>query len=105
MKSQFLTSLILGVLFGISIACIDTRPHWDDAGISVLMILFSAFICGILSNRRTWLIALAVGVWIPLFNILSAGNFGSLLVLIPAFIGAYTGYFARKVFIPPTKSQ
>lgn len=104
MKPLFLTSLVIAILLGISIAYIDTRPHWDDAGISVLMILIAAFISGLLSPQRTWLIALAVGVWIPLFNIISNHNFGSLIALIPAFIGAYAGYFAKNIFIRPTKS-
>jgi hypothetical protein len=99
-----ITALIVAILLGISIAYIDTRPHWDDTGISVLMILMAAFICGILSPHRTWLVALAVGVWIPLFNIISAHNFGSSIALIPAFIGAYSGYFAKNVFIRPIKS-
>ncbi len=105
MKKKNTTALVMSVLLGISIAWMDTRPHWDDTGISVLMILTSAFICGLLSHRRTWLIALAIGVWIPLFNIISAGNFGSMLAILPAFIGAYTAYFAKKIFIPPHKSQ
>ncbi len=99
MKPRFITVLVIGILLGVSIAYIDTRPHWDDAGITVGMILISAFICGFLSPQRTWLIALAVGIWIPLFNIISAGNFGSLLALIPAFIGAILGYFAKKLFV------
>ena len=105
MKPLFLIAIIIGISLGIFIAYIDTRPHWDDTGITVLMILVSAFICGFLSPQRTWLIALAIGVWIPLFNIISAGNYGSLVALIPSFIGAFFGYFAKKVFIPPTKSQ
>lgn len=104
MKPLFLRALIIAILLGISIAYIDTRPHWDDTGISVLMILIAAFICGLLSPQRTWLMALAVGIWIPLFNIIATHNFGSSIALIPAFIGAYTGYFAKNVFIRPTKS-
>ncbi len=105
MKPLFLTSLAIAVLLGLSVAYIDTRPHWDDTGISVLMILISAFICGLLSPQKPWLIALAAGIWIPLFNIISNHNFGSLIALIPAFIGAYTGYFAKNVFKRPSKSQ
>jgi hypothetical protein len=97
-KTLFLTSLTIAILSGISIAFIDTRPHWDDAGISALMILISSFFCGLISPQSTWLIALAVGIWIPLFNIISTHNFGSLLALIPAFIGAFSGYFAKNAY-------
>lgn len=44
MKPLSITALIVGVLSGLSIACIDTRPHWDDTGISVAMILIAAFV-------------------------------------------------------------
>jgi hypothetical protein len=96
------TALALAVLSGVAIAFIDTRPHWDDTGISVMMILIASFICGILSPRRPWLMALSVGIWIPLFNILNSRNIGSLLALLPAFVGAYAGYFAKRMFAPPT---
>ena len=99
MKPRLFTAIILGVFLGISIAYIDTRPHWDDTGITVGILLIAAFICGFISPQRTWLIALSVGIWIPLFNIIKAHNFGSLLALVPAFIGAYAGNLARNIFV------
>jgi hypothetical protein len=98
MKSSLLISLLLAIISGIGIAYIDTRPHWDDTGISILMILIASFVCGCISSQKIWLIALAVGVWIPVFNIVLNHNYESLVVLAPAFIGAYAGYFSRKIF-------
>lgn len=98
MKTSLLISLLLAIISGIGIAYIDTRPRWDDTGISVLMILIASFMCSCISSQKTWLIALAVGIWIPLFNIALNHNYGSLIGLIPAFIGAYTGYFSIKIF-------
>lgn len=97
MSRFFLFSVILGNFLGISIAWIDSSPHWDDAGISALLVLSAAFLCGFLGDRRTWIIALSVGIWIPLSGILTNHNFGSLLALIPAFIGAYLGHFTGKM--------
>lgn len=99
MKIPFLISILIGIILGTSIAYIDTRPHWNDDGMSVLMILVVSFICGCISSQKTWLIALAVGIWIPLFNIVLDYNYGSFIALIPAFIGAYIGYFSRKIYI------
>lgn len=98
MKSSLIIPLLIAIILGTSIAYIDTRPHWDDTGISVFMIFIASFICGTLSNQKIWLIALSVGIWIPLFNIISAHNYGSLLALVPAFLGAYGGYFAKRSF-------
>jgi hypothetical protein len=97
MKLSLLFALTIGVALGLSIAYIDTRPHWDDAGISVAMILIASFVCGTLSNQKSWLIALSVGIWIPLFNIISTNNYSSFIALAPAFVGAYAGFFVRKV--------
>ena len=99
MKKSFIISITLAIILVVFIAYIDTRPHWNDDGISVLMVLTVSFICGSITFQKTWLIALAVGIWLPLFNIILANNFGSFIVLLPAFIGAYTGFLSRKVFL------
>jgi hypothetical protein len=96
MKSYFGLSILLAIILGITIGWIDTRPHWDDTGVSVFMILVASAFCGYLSNKSPWLIALAVGIWIPLFNLVFSHNFvGSLIALVPAFIGAYVGSFVH----------
>jgi hypothetical protein len=41
-----------------------------------------------------------VGLWIPLFGISSSANYGSLLALAIAFVGAYSGMLVRRVLIP-----
>ena len=99
MKISYRISLILAVIFGLIIAWIDSRPHWDDTGISVLMVLLASASIGFIANKTPWLIALLVGTWIPLYCILLFHNFGSLLALVPAFIGAFFGYFIKKQII------
>jgi hypothetical protein len=98
MKSSLITGLAVGILLGLLIAYVDTSPRWDDTGISVIMLLVASLVCGAISLNKTWLIALSVGVWVPLFNIVSHQNYGSLIALIPAFVGAYIGSFLRKAF-------
>jgi hypothetical protein len=96
MKLPFLFYLFIALFFGISIAYIDTGPHWDDTGMTVLMILSASLFCGVLSSRKTWLTALAIGIRIPAVNLLLSHNFGSLVALVPAFIGAYVGKFINR---------
>jgi hypothetical protein len=83
----FLIALILGTL----IAWVDSRPTWDDTGITagVLLLLSAGF--GAVRPRFAWLWALALGAWIPLVGIVIAHNFSSLLALGIALIGAYLG--------------
>ena len=95
-KRSFLFWFILSGVVGIIIAWIDSRPNWDDTGISVMLILLSALIFGYLASQRPWMVALAISIWIPLFSILISHNYGGLLALVPGFAGAYIGFFIRK---------
>ena len=88
--------LVLSIIVGLLIAWNDSRPNWDDTGISVFLLIAAAAIFAFLARKKPWLIALSVGIWIPLFSFINNHGFKILLVFIPAFIGAYIGYFARK---------
>jgi fructose-specific phosphotransferase system IIC component len=50
-----------------------------------------------MAKRKPWLIALAVGVWIPIYSIIFTQNVGSLLALLPGIIGAYTGWWIERI--------
>lgn len=86
---------------GITIAWIDSRPNWDDTGVSAFLVLMAALLCGYLAAKKPWIIALAVSLWIPLYSILSTHNYGAFLALIPGFIGAYAGYLLKKLIVNP----
>jgi hypothetical protein len=98
MKIKAMIVLTLATMAGLTIAWIDARPNWDDTGISVLMILCTATLFSYFSPQRPWLTALAVCIWIPIWGIISSQNFGSMIAVIPGFIGAYFGYFVKRGF-------
>ena len=100
-RMLFLAALILGAL----IAWVDSRPNWDDTGIiaGVLLLVSAGF--GALHPRFAWLWALALGAWIPLVNILIARNFGAILALGIAFIGAYLGVAAHHLLHQATTQR
>lgn len=93
---------ILAVLTGLFIAFVDSRPGWDDTGITAGAMLLSSGLVTLLGYRRPWLIALAIGLWTPLYETYLSHNFrlpGVILfplfiLLIPA-IGAYAGWAVR----------
>jgi hypothetical protein len=87
------------VLSGIFIAFVDSRPTWDDTGITAFGLLAVSGLLGILGPKRPWLWALLVGIWIPLYNILTTHNFSLLLTLIFPFFGAYAGMLVRNLII------
>jgi HAAS domain-containing protein len=87
--------LVIAVLAGLFFAYVDSRPTWDDTGILAGAILLTCGLISLLGFRRPWLLALAVGAWIPLRGSLVTHNFGSVLALIIAFVGAYGGWLFR----------
>lgn len=86
---------VIGNLLGIAIAYVDSRPGWDDTGITAGAVFIASGILGALGPERPWLWALCVGAWIPLFEILHGWNWGSLLALGIALVGAYGGMLVR----------
>ena len=86
--------LLLGVatLSGLAIAWLDSRPGWDDTGISAALVFMAAGGFTAVDPGRAWLWALAVGVWIPVIGIGASNNYGSLLALAIAFAGAGSGW-------------
>jgi hypothetical protein len=85
---------------GLLTAYVDSRPNWDDAGITALAIFACCAVCGALEPKRCWLWALAIGMWIPVLGIATSGNYGSVLALVFSFAGAYTGMAGRKMLLP-----
>jgi hypothetical protein len=96
-EHRYWITIIIAVSIGIIIGWIDSRPHWDDTGITVGLVVISTFIIGFISPRRPWIWAISVGIWIPVWNIFLHNNYGSLIALVIAFIGSYSGAFIRKL--------
>ena len=97
--------IILAVAGGLVIAWVDSRPTWDDAGITAGMLFLTAALFGALHPPRAPVWALAVGVWVPLAGIVLHHNFGSLLALGVAFFGAYAGALARRALAFPARND
>jgi hypothetical protein len=89
----------IALISGILIAFVDSRPTWDDTGITVICLLAASGLLGILGPKRPWLWALLVGIWLPLYTIVNAQNFSLLITLIFPFLGAYAGMLVRKLII------
>jgi hypothetical protein len=85
------------VIAGIFIAYVDSRPTWDDTGITVGFILLARCALALAGYKQPWLLALAVGGWLPLYEIIASRSFASLVALFFAFIGAYAGWGFRLV--------
>jgi hypothetical protein len=93
--------LVLGGL----ITYVDSRPNWDDTGVTAMAILVATGVLGFVDPSRPWLWAVAVGLWIPALGIVQSQNYGSLLALLIAFVGAYAGMALRRGMMPVEPSQ
>lgn len=91
---------LIAVSLGLAIAWVDSRPHWDDTGITAASLLLSAGMLGLMSPRQPWRWGLAVGIWVPLSLILrtpTAGSLaGGLVILAIPMAGAYAGMAVRR---------
>ncbi|MEP7188533.1 MAG: hypothetical protein ABI901_04980 [Roseiflexaceae bacterium] len=104
MRRRDILTLLVALILGALIAWVDSRPTWDDTGITagVLLLVCAGF--GAIHPRLAWLWALALGAWIPLAGIVIAHNYSSLLALGIALIGAYLGLAAHYLLGETTTS-
>jgi hypothetical protein len=97
-KQTSWTVVVIANLLGVLIGWVDSRPTWDDTGVTVALVFGISASLGLAIPRRPWIWGLSVGMWIPLWNILLTNNLTAVLALGVAFVGAYGGAFVRKVF-------
>ncbi len=96
--------LFAAVIVGLAIAWVDSRPHWDDSGITAGALLLSAGVLGLIGPRRPWLWALGIGVWVPGYIVvgqiashtITLASASYLVILAFPMAGAYAGMAIRK---------
>jgi hypothetical protein len=79
---------------GLAIAWMDTRPHWDDTGVTAGVLVLASGLAA-LAGTRPWLAALLVAGPLVVAE-RQLLNSGMLLVLALALAGAYTGSLFRR---------
>jgi len=87
--------LAIAVIAGLFFAYVDSRPTWDDTAITVVAVLLTSGLLALIGFQRPWLLALAIGLWIPLYEVLTTHVYASIVALVIAFIGAYGGWAVR----------
>ena len=87
--------LALAVCCSVAIAYVDSRPTWDDTGITAAAVVGVCGLLGFVAPRRAWIWALVVGGGIPIAAVLAGHGLASLLAVGVAFVGAYAGVGTR----------
>jgi hypothetical protein len=98
MKDSFIFYFSIAVLLGISIATVDSHPNWDYRPVSYVELALVTAVCGYIAGRKPWILALAAGIWMPMFSILITQNYDSLIAFVAAFAGVYAGFGLRLAF-------
>ena len=83
---------IVALVAGIAIAFLDSRPGWDDTGITAVCLAVAAAFAAAIAGRRPWLWAIASGIWVPLVEVRSLEIGGPFLSFSFAGVGAAVGW-------------
>jgi hypothetical protein len=97
-------AIVLGIVAGI----VDFRN--DEVQATVLLVFLGSFVMGYVDSKKAWLYAIIIGGGVfvidgslPLFGFVSRSVaqpniFATLIAVIPAMIGAYTGVLIKYLF-------
>jgi hypothetical protein len=80
----------------VAIAYLDSRPGYDDTGVTAVALIALAAVAAAIAGTRPWLWAILVGVWTPVLEIPAGGSTGSLLALAFAGAGAGVGFLGAR---------
>jgi hypothetical protein len=94
-----LLGIIAGAI-GLVIGYADSRPTWDDTGVTMALLLLSSAMAAGISGRRPWLWALLIGAWVPLFEVAGPSGLASLAALAVAAAGAFGGHLLARLSPP-----
>jgi hypothetical protein len=80
---------------GVAIAWMDTRPHWDDTGVTAGALLVLAAAGAIAGVKPWWSALLAI---LPLLAAEARGNAAILFAVVIPVAGAFAGAWVRRAF-------
>jgi hypothetical protein len=95
-STRLLAGLAIALVAGIAIGYMDSRPGWDDTGITAVLLLIAAGVASAVAGRAPWVVAIAAGIWVPLFELPGLASGGSLLALVFSSVGAAIGWLIGR---------
>jgi len=97
-----LSIVLVGVALAVGAfaAFVDTRPHWDDTGITAGVLFIAAAALSFVRPRFALAFAIAIGGWIPLIEIAQTRHAGPIIALGVALLGALCGAGLRVSTAP-----
>jgi hypothetical protein len=86
----------IALAIGVGIGYVDSRPTWDDTGITVAVVVLSAGALALVRPRSWWVTGLLVGTPTPIFNYLAHRNVNAVAALVFALVAAAIGGLIGK---------
>jgi hypothetical protein len=88
----------VALAIGLAIAGLDSRPGWDDTGVTVGLLVLGAGVAAALDGRRPWLWTLLVGAPLPIVEIVgqASPSAAPLIAVLFAAVGASLGILVRR---------
>jgi hypothetical protein len=88
----------LALAIGAGIGYVDSRPTWDDTGISVGALVLAGGFLGLLRPRSAWIAGLLLGIPVLVFNYVVHGNLLAVgAVAVSSIAAALGGRVGKRV--------
>ncbi len=104
-----LLALVVAIGAGLAIGYMDSRPGWDDTGITAGALAVAALVAVLIDGSgrvvRVAAIAVLVGIWIPIFEMSTPSSSGSLLAFVFSAVGAFVGWVVVRGLARPMAGE
>jgi hypothetical protein len=87
---------LVGFLLASGIAYVDSRPTWDDTGVTAGALFVVAALLGAVQPRGFWFTGLVVGIPVLVANVVLHSNYGAAIAVIIGVAGAGVGALIGK---------
>jgi len=85
---------------GAVIGYVDSRPGWDDTGVTAGTLLLAGLLLALIRPRAAWPIGLALGIPVVVFNAVAHGGPGAAPAVGFGLAGAALGYGLGRLRSP-----
>jgi hypothetical protein len=86
----------LSLAAGCAIGFVDSRPTWDDTGVTVGAVFLASLFISAARPGSAWLTGLLVGTPVLAFNAALHAGFASAIAVVIGLVGAGVGYLIGK---------
>lgn len=86
----------LALAIGTAIGYVDSRPTWDDTGVTAATLLLTSAALSAARPRSAWVVGILLALPLVLFHLLHAEGFGSVIAMALPPVGAAIGWGVRS---------